>query len=647
MESVELVNQTPTNRINELYQKARLSGSAPGNYCKVQILGDERAGKTSLWKKLMGKQFDPEEPSTFGIDTKMCRVQEVDKSWQERNKEKGDDVTDCVVWNFKNKRLDKDENEKDSSPHYIAHLLFGFCLLVVLLGFPDFIILLGWSNGMKLAVCASLVVLVWSKNVQLYLTIKNVAEAIFTVNLIAGLLLNPNSTVPKFAAGITSFTLTMQKGLVTVFQIRSGLSTVLGVTLLSYTSDNTENWLQQLGVEHTMSFALGFAMGSGVFPYLATLSVQNYTCVLSRRSLLQKDVLIEAMIVLLLTIIPFLCQNDKLELFIIAFCSGFGDEVGITLGQRLTISRFFVSDVMKNRILWSVPAVVYGWLLVTLCNDSVLPDINNIVLNIIIGVLPLVIAEWYRNQLLEYNSTALHAASKAEQSSENTMPLNLSLWDFAGQEFYYNTHHTFMSVHAVYIIVFSLVNFTKDHGKQMERIQFWIESVRQHTNSSVLLVGTHKDCVDNLLLKETESHLRSLKYVLSHLIFNKKSCFFAIDNSKPIGEEDDILMLRTRIHEAATKLKHVSENYPIKWREFYGFAKDLSCNSAPFITLTELQQRVRKYHLEDTKELFKMLSFFHDNGDIIYDPVEQRLATICFLKSPGYHRYHASIGGDS
>ena len=78
----------------------------------------------------------------------------------------------------------------------------------------------------------------------------------------------------------------------------------------------------------------------------------------------------------------------------------------------------------------------------------------------------------YPPGLLEYNSDASDAVSKAEQSTVSTMPLNLSLWDFAGQELYYNTHHTFMSVHAVYIIVFSLVHFSKDTGKQMERIQF-------------------------------------------------------------------------------------------------------------------------------------------------------------------------------
>ena len=295
------------------------------------------------------------------------------------------------------------------------------------------------------------------------------------------------------------------------------------------------------------------------------------------------------------------------------------------------MSRLFISTIMKNRILWSIPVAVHGWMLVQLCYDSVSPDINNVIFNFTFGVLPLVIAEWYRNRLMEYNSNALNAASRAQQSPESTMPLNLSLWDFAGQEFYYNTHHTFMSVHAVYIIVFSLQNFSEDYVKQMERIQFWIKSVRQHTKSSVLLVGTHKDFVNKRQLENTESHLQSLKYVLPGLIFNKQSCFFAIDNSKPIGEDDDILVLRSRIHEAAMKVKHVTDNYPIRWREFYEVIQDSRCKSEPFITLLELQQRISEYHLQDDKELFKMLAFFNDNGDIIYDPVDSVLRQIVFL----------------
>ena len=177
----------------------------------------------------MGKQFDPKEPSTFGIDTSLCRVKEVDKSWQERVKDKGDDVTDCIVWNFKNKRL----NEGQRSYIFRLHTA-AMGLLIALVVFPNVIIQFGWSNCMKFLVCVSMCTLFWSKNVELYLTIRNLAEAIFIINSIGGLFLLTKRPIPTFALGIVSFFLAMQKGIVMVCQIRMGISAVLGVTLLAY-----------------------------------------------------------------------------------------------------------------------------------------------------------------------------------------------------------------------------------------------------------------------------------------------------------------------------------------------------------------------------------------------------------------------------
>ena len=98
-----------------------------------------------------------------------------------------------------------------------------------------------------------------------------------------------------------------------------------------------------------------------------------------------------------------------------------------------------------------------------------------------------------------------------------------------------------------------------------------------------------------------------------------------------IGRDDDILVLRSKIHEAAMEVRHVSKSYPIKWREIYELVQNLCRKYTPFITLSELQQRISKYHLEDDKDIFKMLTFFHDNGDIIYDPVDSVLRQFVFL----------------
>ncbi len=645
MESVKFVNQTQTNKVNELYRKARASGYAPGNYCKVQILGDERVGKTSLWKKLMGRKFDPKEPSTFGIDTQMCRVQDVDKSWHEKEYEKGSEIADCIVWKFKSQHRNDNQKrgtrieEEAIKTDYVLHLLFGFGFLVLLLGVPQFIGYIGWSHCMKLAVALACGALIWTRNVQMYLTIKNVAEAIFTVNLVGGILFGQHPLVPNFAFGFVSFALTMQKGLVSVCQIRMGQSIVLGTALVCYTSGNSENWLLQVDLEHCVCFVLGALLGTWFFTYLSTSFAQVDTSVFTRRSLAWIEISMIALLVIFSILISLLVCNDKAIVFIVACCSAFGDEVGITLGHRLTISKLFTSTIMQNRVFWSVPAIIYGWILVKLCYDSVPLESKLIVINVAFGLLPLVLAEWYRNQLNDYTPAALDVARRTEESKAmETMPLNLSLWDFAGQDLYYNTHHTFMSAHAVYIIVFDLTKFKSDQDKQTERIRFWMDSVRQHSSSSILLVGTHRDCVDGQILHEAHRCLSSFQWT-SNLVFNKQSCFFAVDNTSSLDvANDDVGILRERIHIEASKVKHLTEEYPIKWREFDEFVKDsrnMSTTTAaahlPYIAISELREIVNRYGIEETTELLQMLAFFHDNGDVIYDSVDSVLRQFVIL----------------
>ena len=52
----------------------------------IVVIGQARAGKTSLIKSLLGLPFDPKEDSTIGIDPQLFRI-DVDqaKDWQRRD----------------------------------------------------------------------------------------------------------------------------------------------------------------------------------------------------------------------------------------------------------------------------------------------------------------------------------------------------------------------------------------------------------------------------------------------------------------------------------------------------------------------------------------------------------------------------------
>jgi len=82
----------------------------------------------------------------------------------------------------------------------------------------------------------------------------------------------------------------------------------------------------------------------------------------------------------------------------------------------------------------------------------------------------------------------------------NLSRIKYSLWDFAGQHSYYNSHHYFISVRSVFLVVWNM----KD-PEGLEGLRFWFKSLVAHlppTNPgapevlySIIVVGTHVDKV--------------------------------------------------------------------------------------------------------------------------------------------------------
>ena len=73
------------------FQKAMKSGKVKVYRGRIMLLGQDRAGKTSLKKSLLGLPFDPEEESTVGVevDSSKCEL-EVDevRNWMPSKRKK-------------------------------------------------------------------------------------------------------------------------------------------------------------------------------------------------------------------------------------------------------------------------------------------------------------------------------------------------------------------------------------------------------------------------------------------------------------------------------------------------------------------------------------------------------------------------------
>ena len=118
------------------FKEAIEKGSVPVYRGRVMLLGQDRAGKTSLKKSLLGIPFDPDEESTVGIkvDPTKCEV-EIDqvKNWRIEQKNLGvsefrEDIAKITAERMKN--LEQERNDT-SRLHDIIILsameVFIFC----------------------------------------------------------------------------------------------------------------------------------------------------------------------------------------------------------------------------------------------------------------------------------------------------------------------------------------------------------------------------------------------------------------------------------------------------------------------------------------------------------------------------------------
>ena len=72
----------------EIYRKALRKGKQKIPRCNLLILGEERTGKTSLYRLLVGKGFNPNQDSTKGIDNTVVETVDVrhiaSDTWEEK-----------------------------------------------------------------------------------------------------------------------------------------------------------------------------------------------------------------------------------------------------------------------------------------------------------------------------------------------------------------------------------------------------------------------------------------------------------------------------------------------------------------------------------------------------------------------------------
>ncbi|KAK3098126.1 hypothetical protein FSP39_016400 [Pinctada imbricata] len=180
--------------------------------------------------------------------------------------------------------------------------------------------------------------------------------------------------------------------------------------------------------------------------------------------------------------------------------------------------------------------------------------------------------------------------------------IQFSVWDFAGQTVYYNTHQFFLSNRAVYMLVWNI-----RLGYEHAGLDFWLSSIACHApKAPILIIGTHCDKVTKSSLPQQE-----LKKAFPQI----RDFYFV---SSYTGE--GISNLQNVLKTVALEQKYMGEKVPEAWLELE--RKIMKYREGPkkvdLLPWTEVEEEADTCGILDPVEMIQAIEFLHDLGSVIF-----------------------------
>ena len=232
-----------------------------------------------------------------------------------------------------------------------------------------------------------------------------------------------------------------------------------------------------------------------------------------------------------------------------------------------------------------------------------------------------------------------------------------TLWDFAGQSVYYETHPLFLTARGIYCLVYDLSLNPNDQATPLVKqgvykeyqeslnlktnfdyLDFWMRSVAtlarcQDEDTDVLptseflpdklppvfLVCTHADkphggINPKKLAYEVLGRLQSKPYN-AHLV----DAFF-VDNTKSGSESEcsEVIRLRQEVLAIAHELPHTNKVIPIKWLAFVKALQTCKENGDKYISLERAKDIASHCDINEDLEIKTLVDYLHDLRILIH-----------------------------
>ncbi|KAL3862611.1 hypothetical protein ACJMK2_008567, partial [Sinanodonta woodiana] len=182
---------------------------------------------------------------------------------------------------------------------------------------------------------------------------------------------------------------------------------------------------------------------------------------------------------------------------------------------------------------------------------------------------------------------------------DEPLPLTYSVWDFAGQTVYYNTHQFFLSNRAVYLLLWNI-----RLGYEHAGLDFWLSSIACHApKAPILVVGTHCDKVEKTKLPQEGLQSR----------FPQIAGFYYVSSYSGEGIQN----LKEQLVKITLAQEYMGEQIPQAWLSFEKWLVEEHKNNGtsllPFKTVESIASACGIF---ESNELIQAIQFLHDLGSV-------------------------------
>ncbi|MDI3282150.1 COR domain-containing protein [Polyangium sp. 15x6] len=219
-----------------------------------------------------------------------------------------------------------------------------------------------------------------------------------------------------------------------------------------------------------------------------------------------------------------------------------------------------------------------------------------------------------RDEIFDPNELTTHGIAvrplKIVHPTEDGVTMDLSAWDFGGQEIYHATHQFFLTNRSLFLLVWNA-----RHGHEQGRLYYWLDTIHARApESPILIIATHID-ERSADLPLADIRKRYPQIVSHHVVSNKTA--------------DGIEDLREAIRAEAAKLPLMGERWPKTWLDAANAIR-ARAKTETHITPQKLWATMKQSGVADDRHKI-LATWLHELGDILFFQDKRELDDIVLL----------------